>query len=110
MSEPPDCVLCGACCYTTNPFYVGLGPEDVARLAPGEAERLTFTTPEGTFMRLDEGHCGALDAGGGRFLCSIYDRRPQVCRDFGRGGAGCTEARLRTARNLAVIGRGPGGG
>lgn len=35
----------------------------------------------------DDGWCTALDRDTMR--CTIYARRPQVCRDFAMGGAGC---------------------
>ncbi|MCF3651448.1 hypothetical protein LZG03_16960 [Opitutaceae bacterium LMO-CP1] len=44
------------------------------------------------FMRMHDGHCAALRIEAGfpaRFVCEIYERRPQVCRELGRGSAAC---------------------
>ena len=37
--------------------------------------------------RLDDGWCAALDRG--TMLCSIYERRPGVCREYEMGGDDC---------------------
>lgn len=41
--------------------------------------------------RLNDGWCAALDRETMR--CSIYERRPQVCRDFELGGYDCLRER-----------------
>jgi len=43
------------------------------------------------YLRLDEGHCAALqvEPGGPRFLCAIYEARPDVCRALERGSGVC---------------------
>lgn len=41
--------------------------------------------------RLDDGWCAALDRD--RLCCSIYEYRPQVCRDVPMGGIECRAAR-----------------
>ncbi|MCF7985617.1 MAG: YkgJ family cysteine cluster protein [Thiohalocapsa sp.] len=44
-----------------------------------------------TMARLDDGWCAALDR---RTLrCTIYDRRPWVCREFEMGGPECVVER-----------------
>ena len=54
-----------------------------------------FTTRDrwgGTTMaRLEDGWCAALDRD--TLRCRIYDRRPQVCRDFDMGGQECIQER-----------------
>jgi len=40
-----------------------------------------------TMERLDDGWCSALDRN--TMSCSIYEKRPQVCRDFDMGGSEC---------------------
>ena len=42
--------------------------------------------------RLEDGWCAALDRNTMR--CSIYERRPQICRDFEMGGRECLAARV----------------
>ncbi len=41
--------------------------------------------------RLEDGWCAALDRE--TFLCTIYDNRPLVCRDFKMGGNECIDER-----------------
>ena len=41
-------------------------------------------------------HCAALQAGpGGRFACSIYEQRPEPCREVQIGDDKCRHARAR---------------
>ncbi|MEO7935542.1 MAG: YkgJ family cysteine cluster protein [Dokdonella sp.] len=49
--------------------------------------------------RLDDGWCTALDRD--RMCCSIYELRPQVCRDFDMGGGDCRQVRAND-RELAI--------
>ncbi len=42
-----------------------------------------------TMARLDDGWCIALDRA--TMLCTIYDRRPLICREFKMGGSECLE-------------------
>jgi len=41
--------------------------------------------------RLDDGWCSALDRNS--MLCTIYARRPGICRDFDMGGYECISER-----------------
>lgn len=41
--------------------------------------------------RLDDGWCAALDRDTMR--CTIYERRPMICRDYEMGGSDCAEER-----------------
>jgi Fe-S-cluster containining protein len=90
-----DCVACGACCFGHR---VRVDPEDEARLTADEVLTLTELDDEAVERRMrwraDEG-CVALRVEGGRFLCSIYDRRPGVCVAYERGGRQCVEWRER---------------
>lgn len=48
---------------------------------------------EGWIMkRLDDGWCAALDRN--TFLCTIYDIRPTICRNYQMGDSDCIEERL----------------
>jgi len=68
--------------------------DDHARLGE-DAERLVEWIGNLAFMKLDgEGdvrRCAALvvDARSGTFACSVYENRPQVCRDLERGSGAC---------------------
>ena len=97
--EKPDCTLCGACCVGLE---VALTAEDEARFPLDELLAITRIDPEGRIRRLAQradGSCVALRREGGRFLCSIYERRPGACREFEQGARRCQE--LREVRGLA---------
>lgn len=77
---------------------------DWARLGE-QADRVARFIGNRAYMRMRAGHCIALDEGRApdgalEFRCSHYDRRPQICRDLGRGSPAC-EAELMTKRALA---------
>lgn len=44
-----------------------------------------------TMARLDDGWCAALDRQ--TMLCTIYDRRPWICREFEMGSYECLDER-----------------
>jgi Fe-S-cluster containining protein len=82
LDDLPACVGCGQCCH------------QVVELAP-----LTDFIPEEYVVEHDgvrcmeqrgDGACVALDRV--TRLCTIYEFRPQVCRDFQRGEALCRRA------------------
>ncbi len=81
------CSRCSAlCCRLT----VVLGPLDVA--VPPE---LTIQTASGLRVMAHgtDGYCIALGADGRS--CSIYEQRPQDCRNFTMGGPYCRAERAR---------------
>ncbi|MGS0467729.1 YkgJ family cysteine cluster protein [Cobetia marina] len=41
--------------------------------------------------RLDDGWCAAVDRE--TLMCTIYDRRPQLCRDYEMGSPECEDER-----------------
>ena len=45
-----------------------------------------------TMLRLDDGRCSALDRD--TLMCSIYENRPWVCREFEMGSYECINERL----------------
>lgn len=82
--EPVHCSNCEAvCCRLT----VVLMPDDDV---PAWLVQEDAHGPD-TMARLDDGWCAALDRG--TLQCTIYDRRPQVCRSFRMGGAYCRDER-----------------
>jgi uncharacterized protein len=90
---PPDCRRCGACCFSASPRFVRVTGDDWTRLGR-EAARLAQFVGNRAFMRMHGGHCAALEIGrtaeGGQdFFCTIYDRRPDVCRTLERGSPEC---------------------
>ncbi len=92
-SAPADCRGCGVCCFSDSPAYVRVTGDDWARLGP-DAERLAHFIGHRAYLRMAGGHCAALERrcrpdGGPDFFCTIYERRPQVCRDLARGSPHC---------------------
>lgn len=59
----------------------------------GVPERFIETDSWGgqTMARLEDGWCAALDRN--TMLCSIYEKRPFICRQFEMGGYECLEER-----------------
>ena len=106
----PECLACGACCFSKLATYVRVTGDDHARL--GElAEHVTVFEGNRCYMRMSEGHCAALViAPSGEFRCSVYEHRPDVCRELARGSSACaaereqkeprTHAALRVLRDV----------
>ena len=51
-------------------------------------------------MKMAAGHCAALEVRPGTganaeptYFCTLYDRRPQICRDLARGSPECAGER-----------------
>lgn len=85
----PECLRCGACCFGEGERYVPVTGDDHARLGD-DAEGLTVFIGNRCFMRMDSGHCAALElTADDRFVCSVYLTRPETCRELARGGAAC---------------------
>jgi Fe-S-cluster containining protein len=108
MHEPPECLTCGACCFSNLPTYLRLSGDDHARLGD-DAARLTHFVGTRCYMRLVDGHCAAraVDGASARIVCSAYERRPQTGRDLERGSPECAGERAekndRPRRALAII-------
>jgi Fe-S-cluster containining protein len=103
-----DCTRCGACCFSDSPRHARVTGDDHARLGDDADRLVAFLDDNRAYMRLatlrGESACAALAIDGERFLCSVYDRRPQVCRDLQRGSPACDgELSTKRARALRVI-------
>jgi uncharacterized protein len=89
-----DCQTCGACCFSESERHARVTGDDHARLAD-DAERLVVFLGNQAFMRIERsngvGRCAALvaDRASGRFSCSVYERRPDVCRGLIEGEGAC---------------------
>ncbi|MFT3922752.1 MAG: YkgJ family cysteine cluster protein [Myxococcales bacterium] len=93
MEQPteawPECLRCGACCFGDGERYVPVTGDDHARLGDN-AEALTVFIGNRCYMRMEQGHCAALQlTRDGAFICSVYPQRPETCRELARGGAAC---------------------
>ncbi len=94
-----DCQSCGACCgppYVAN-TYITLTPPDVESLSPNERRLLVRGVRRpalATAMTRDGVVCAALRGRVGTHVsCSIYERRPGVCRRFAPGSRACLAMR-----------------
>jgi Fe-S-cluster containining protein len=89
-SDLPQCLDCGTCCFSTLPEYLRVFGGDYDRMDDG-ARALTHFIGNKCFLRLEDGHCAALvvDAERRRFVCSIYEVRPDTCRSLERGSGAC---------------------
>lgn len=109
-----DCTRCGACCFSEAERHARVTGDDYERLGD-RAEDLVVWIDHRAFLRIDRsggvGRCAALvlDPTAGTFLCSIYERRPQICRDLERGSPPCEGERFtkadRPRRALALAPR-----
>jgi uncharacterized protein len=105
MPDPPACLACGACCFSRLSNYVRVSGADHARIG-GRVDELTHFDGNRCYMNMHNGHCAALviDPGTGGFVCSIYEARPNTCRDLERGSAACqAEAHEKGERPLLVL-------
>ena len=101
VNPTPECLRCGACCRSPATAFVRVTGDDWSRLG-ADAPRLAHFLGNRAFMRMKAGSCAALDLraapdGGAVFFCTVYDRRPQVCRDLARGSPACEAERARPA-------------
>jgi uncharacterized protein len=80
------CATCAACCCRLEVLL--MGDDDVPK-------RFTAEDPWGGWVmrRRDDGWCAALDRN--TMLCTIYERRPGICRDYQMGDSDCIEERSR---------------
>jgi uncharacterized protein len=78
------CSNCQACCCRLEVMIItdtGV-PEEHIALDEWGGE---------TMLRLDDGWCSALDRE--TFMCSIYENRPWICREFEMGSYECHNER-----------------
>jgi len=88
--DAPACLECGTCCFSRLANYVPVTGADHARIG-AQVDDLTHFDGNRCYMNMHEGHCAALviDLTAQEFVCSIYDLRPNTCRDLERGSAAC---------------------
>lgn len=112
----PDCLRCGACCHSQSERFVRVTGADWTRLGDA-AERLAHFIGRGNeaYMKMSDGHCAALDVRVDanqqvEYFCTIYDRRPQICRDLARGSPECEgERAIKTHQAVFTGGNGGNG-
>jgi Fe-S-cluster containining protein len=107
MSDPvPICLRCGVCCHSDLDTYVRVSGADWERLGV-EADRVAHFIGNRAYLRMSQGHCAALavrpaadDPGAREFFCTIYEKRPRVCRDLERGSPECEGERATKASRV----------
>jgi Fe-S-cluster containining protein len=101
MKPPPPCLECGACCFSNLETSIRVTGDDYERLG-GAAEDLVDFVGNRAFMRLADGHCAALRIERpGRFVCTVYETRPDACRNLERESPQC-EGELFIKRGRAA--------
>jgi hypothetical protein len=90
MSVAPECLTCGVCCFSLLENYVRVTGDDHARLGERGDELARFDGNR-AYMRMIDGHCAALriEKKSRQLVCSIYDVRPDACRELARGSSAC---------------------
>ncbi len=96
-ADSAACLRCGVCCFSRLDTYVRVTGADWARLG-ADAERLVRFIGHRAYLRMEHGRCAALEVRetqerGREYFCTVYESRPQVCRDLARGSPEC-EAEL----------------
>jgi Fe-S-cluster containining protein len=78
------------CCFSDLEAYLRIWGTDYERLGP-DAPDLTVFIGNRCFMHMVDGHCSALELSPdtGTFVCSVYGKRPKICRELERGSAEC---------------------
>lgn len=107
LNGVPGCTKCGVCCFSQSEDYLHVAEVDARRLG-AELTQLTQRIDGRRYMKMQEGHCIALtyNARSDEFLCSIYEKRPDVCHWLERGSGQCaTERREKQGRGLVMISR-----
>lgn len=81
-----SCATCQACCCRLEVMIIS---------DTGVPERHIAVDEWGgeTMLRLADGWCSALDRE--TFLCTIYQNRPWICREFAMGSHECSDERAK---------------
>jgi uncharacterized protein len=92
----PDvsCKNCAACCCRQEAMLFGDSHLPAALLVANAQGGLSMA-------RLEDGWCAALDRTS--MSCTIYAKRPWICREFEMGGAECLEARSEDLPGTSCI-------
>ncbi len=82
-----SCTQCLACCCRLEVMLIS---------DTGVPKHLIALNTQGgeSMARLDDGWCAALDRN--TLRCTIYENRPQICRDFEVGSYECITERAAT--------------
>ncbi|MFA6285774.1 MAG: hypothetical protein WC661_00215 [Opitutaceae bacterium] len=94
------------CCFSQLDTYARVTGGDWERLGV-EAGRVAHFIGHRAYMKMTDGRCAALalrrtPEGGPEFFCTIYEKRPQVCRDLARGSPECEGERDTKGARVAA--------
>ena len=105
---PEDCRACARCCFSQAYDHVRVFGCDWERMNEA-AQAFTMWRDNRCYMRLEDGHCAALqvDADRGTLSCGIYEMRPDVCRSLDRGTSTCLGERHQKAGRPEELMPGP---
>ncbi|NOY91657.1 MAG: zinc/iron-chelating domain-containing protein [Deltaproteobacteria bacterium] len=103
-TDAPECLCCGVCCFSREPRYLRVSGDDHLRLGE-DAERMTHFIDNRCFMRLEQAHCAALrvEETTARFVCTVYEQRPETCRELTRNSPECGGERHGKAERPAAL-------
>ena len=89
-----SCASCQACCCRLEVMLMG---DDQP------PQYLTNEDAWGGWVmrRLDDGWCAALDRNTMR--CTIYERRPSICRDYQLGDSDCLAERAKSTMFMPIV-------
>jgi Fe-S-cluster containining protein len=104
---PDDCQKCGVCCFSDSAEYVWVTGYDWTQLGD-DADRLAHFIGNRAFMKMKGGHCAALrvtriPGEPAKFFCTVYDRRPEICRVLERGSPECLGELETKAAHVASL-------
>jgi Fe-S-cluster containining protein len=104
VASLPPCLECGACCFSNLETSIRVTGGDYERLG-ASVEALVLFVGNRAYMRLTSGHCSALRVDpAGLFVCTVYETRPDACRDLERGSTQCAGERFtKGARTTAQL-------
>lgn len=76
--QPFTCKRCAKCCL----LVVRLTKEDIARMQKAGCRDFVQMRKGVSYLKQINGVCPYLSLSQGESSCSIYDARPEICRDF----------------------------
>lgn len=81
--------------------------DDWTRLG-NTAGRVAHFIGHRAYMKMADDHCAALElrrapGGAPEFFCTVYENRPQICRDLARGSPQCAGERAAKRNRVAGL-------
>jgi hypothetical protein len=113
VNPPNDCLRCGVCCFSRLETFVRVTGADWSRLG-ADAVRVAHFIGHRAYMKMTAERCAALELrrnaeGATEFFCTVYENRPQVCRDLARGSPQCAGERVAKRGRVARLRQDYGG-